>query len=249
MLCGKKRIRVFFVKVQKPMDIPRHIAIIMDGNSRWARRKRLPKIFGYKRGVEVVKKIVEACIKIGVEYLTLYAFSNENWQRPRDEVKAIFGLLEDFLDTQLQLFQENNIRLCVIGDREKIEPGLRKKIEQTEKYTESNNKLVLNIALSYGARQEILNAVKVLVKEVKEGCIQPSMIDERIFSEHLWTKDSPDPELLIRTAGEMRVSNFLLWQISYAEIYVTSKFWPDFQERDLKKAIKEYQKRERRFGR
>lgn len=231
------------------MEIPRHIAIIMDGNGRWAKRRALPKIVGHRQGVETVKIIVKACIKFGVKYLTLYAFSTENWQRPKKEISALFGLLENFLDTQMQLFHENDVRLCIIGDRDKIAPIIRKKIEQAEKDTALYNSLIVNIALSYGSRQEILNAVKTLIELVKSGAIEPSSIDEKVFSGYLYTRDCPDPDLLIRTSGEMRVSNFLLWQISYAEIYVTKKFWPDFNESDLKKAIEEYQKRERRFGR
>ena len=230
------------------MNIPTHIAIVMDGNGRWAKKRHLPKIVGHTQGVESVKRTVAACKKFGVKYLTLYAFSTENWQRPKKEVSALFGLLDNFLDTQFRIFHENNVRLCIIGDRDKIEPRLRQKIERSEKDTKSNNSLILNIALSYGGRQEILKATKALAEEAKRGVIEPSQIDEKSFSRYLYTKDCPDPELLIRTSGEMRLSNFLLWQISYAEIYVTSTLWPDFCESDLKKAIEEYQKRERRFG-
>jgi len=231
------------------MGVPQHIAIIMDGNGRWAKKKALPKVMGHAKGVESVKEIVASCIKFGVRYLTLYAFSTENWQRPKNEVKAVFKLLGDFLNSQTRLFHENNVRFCVIGERHKLEPGLKERIEQVEKDTAGYNTLVLNIALSYGAREEILNAVRLLSEEVKKGAIKPSGINEAVFSGHLYTRDCPDPDLLIRTSGEMRISNFLLWQISYAEIYVTEKFWPDFRERDLKEAIEEYQKRERRFGR
>ncbi|MBU1061777.1 MAG: isoprenyl transferase [Candidatus Omnitrophica bacterium] len=230
------------------MNVPQHIAIIMDGNGRWARNKGLPKIMGHRQGTETVKKIISAAIKFGVKYLTLYAFSAENWQRVKSEVKALFGLLDDFLSTQMQLFHENNVRLCIIGERERIETPLRKKIEQAEKDTIDNKSLMLNIALSYGARQEIVRAAKTLSELARKGTIEPSEIDEKLFSEYLYTKDCPDPDLLIRTSGQMRVSNFLLWQISYAEIYVTEKLWPDFNESDLKDAIEEYQKRERKFG-
>ena len=229
-------------------QVPRHIAIIMDGNGRWAKKRGLPKIIGHSQGVESVKKAVAACKKFGVKYLTLYAFSTENWQRPKKEISALFGLLDNFLDVQFQIFHENNVRLCIIGDRDKIEPRLRQKIEQAEKDTQANDSLILNIALSYGGREEILSATKALAEEAKKGVIEPSQIDEKLFSRHLYTRDCPDPDLLIRTSGEMRISNFLLWQISYAEIYVTSTLWPDFRESDLKKAIEEYQKRDRRFG-
>ncbi|MBU4343082.1 MAG: isoprenyl transferase [Candidatus Omnitrophica bacterium] len=230
------------------MVVPKHIAIIMDGNGRWAEKRGLPKIMGHKQGVESIKKAVQACIKFGVKYLTLYAFSTENWLRPRKEVEGLFKLLENFLDSQFQIFHKNNVRLRIIGDRGRIAPFLRKKIEQAEKDTESYNSLVLNIALSYGARQEIVSAVKNISEDVKKGSVETSDVDEKLFSEYLYTKDCPDPDLLIRTSGEMRISNFLLWQISYAEFYVTTKLWPDFGEKDLKIAIEEYDNRERRYG-
>lgn len=231
------------------MGIPQHIAIIMDGNGRWAKERGLPKIMGHRQGVESIKKAVKSCIKFGVKFLTLYAFSTENWQRPRDEVKGLFGLLEDFLNNEMKLFHKNNVRLCIIGDRDKIGKRLREMIEKAEKDTVANSSLTLNIALSYGGRQEIVNAVRSLVEDVRQGAVEPSRIDEKLFSTYLYTKDCPDPDLLIRTSGEMRLSNFLLWQSSYAEIYVTEKLWPDFDEKDLAKAIEDYQKRERRFGR
>ena len=230
------------------MKIPQHIAIIMDGNGRWAKKRGLPKIMGHKQGVESVKNITKACIKFGVKYLTIYAFSTENWQRPKDEVSVLFKLLEDFIKKESQIFHDNNVRVRIIGERNKIGPELTKIIEKLEGDTKDYNKLTLNIALSYGSRQEILNAVRVLSGEAKKGTIDPETIDEKVFSRYLYTGDCPDPELLIRTSGEMRVSNFLLWQISYSEIYVTPKLWPDFGERELAKAIEEYQKRERRFG-
>jgi len=230
------------------MKIPQHIAIIMDGNGRWAKKRGLPKIMGHKQGVDSVKNSVKACIKFGVKYLTLYAFSTENWLRPRKEIEGLFKLLENFLDSQFQIFHKNNVRLCIIGDREKIAPFLRKKIEQAEKDTKAYNSLVLNIALSYGAREEIVRAVKNISEDVKKGNVKTPDINEKLFSEYLYTKDCPDPDLLIRTSGEMRISNFLLWQISYAEFYVTPKLWPDFGEKDLKIAIEEYDKRDRRYG-
>ncbi|MBU0759756.1 MAG: isoprenyl transferase [Candidatus Omnitrophica bacterium] len=230
------------------MNVPSHIAIIMDGNGRWARRRALPRIMGHKAGIDSVKNIVKACIKFKIEHLTLYAFSTENWLRSRKEVKGLFRLLGSFLDNEIRLFHDNGVRLRIIGDRGRLDAMIRQKIEDTEKETAGYETLNLNIALSYGSRQEILNAVRQLSREVKKGRIRPDEIDEKIFAEYLYTKGSPDPDLLIRTSGEMRVSNFLLWQISYSEIYVTSKFWPDFREPDLKKAIEEYGKRERRFG-
>lgn len=231
------------------MNVPRHVAIIMDGNGRWAKRRGLPRVMGHREGVKTVERIVEACIGFGVRYLTLYAFSTENWNRSEREISALFALLDRFLDTKLELLQKNNVRFCVIGERHRIAPRLRKKIEHLEERTRKNNRLVLNVALSYGAREEIISAVRALSEEVKKGSLKPSEIDEKLFSRHLYTRDCPDPDILIRTSGEMRISNFLLWQISYAELYVTPTLWPDFNERDLEKAIEEYQKRERRFGR
>jgi len=231
------------------MSTPKHIAIVMDGNGRWARRRGLPKIMGHKRGVETVKKIVKACIKFKIKYLTLYTFSTENWNRPTNEVKALFKLLGQFLTTQSKLFHDNKVRFCVIGERERIDATLRKKIDKTEEDTREYDALLMNVALSYGGRQEIVNAVRSIAEEIKSGILKPGKIDEKVFSNHLYTRDCPDPDLLIRTSGEMRVSNFLLWQISYAEFYVTEKLWPDFNEQDLKNAIEEYKRRERKFGR
>ena len=230
------------------MNIPKHIAIIMDGNGRWAEKRGLPKVIGHKQGVDAVRNTVKACLKIGVQYLTLYAFSTENWSRPDHEVKALFKLLENFIDNEIKLFHDNKIKLHIIGERHKIQKDLLVKIEKTEKDTEDYDSLTLNIALSYGGRQEILNAARILAQDAKSGKIDPKDIDEKMFSGELYTKRQPDPDLLIRTSGEMRVSNFLLWQISYSELYVTETLWPDFDEKELNKAIEEYNKRDRRFG-
>jgi len=230
------------------MDIPKHIAIIMDGNGRWAEARGLPKVMGHKQGVESVRRIVKACLNTGVKYLTLYAFSTENWSRPDYEVKALFQLLENFIDKEIKLFHDNGIRLHIIGERNKIQKDLLAKIEKTERDTGCYDSLTLNIALSYGGRQEILNAARLLAEDAKDAKINPRDIDEKMFSSRLYTAGQPDPDLLIRTSGEMRVSNFLLWQISYAELYVTKRLWPDFGEKDLLEAIEEYNKRDRRFG-
>jgi undecaprenyl diphosphate synthase len=230
------------------MTIPKHIAIIMDGNGRWAEARGLIKVMGHAQGVEAVKRTVKACTKIGVEYLTLYAFSTENWSRPDHEVKALFKLLENLIDKEFKLFHDNKIRLHIIGERQRIQKDLLAKVEGAEKATENYNSLTLNIALSYGGRQEILNAARILALDAKNAKINPFEIDEKLFSSKLYTAGQPDPDLLIRTSGEMRISNFLLWQISYAELYVTEKLWPDFDEKELNKAIEEYNKRERRFG-
>jgi undecaprenyl diphosphate synthase len=230
------------------MNIPKHIAIIMDGNGRWAEARGLPKVMGHKQGVEAVKKTIKACVKIGVKHLTIYAFSTENWSRPDYEVKALFQLLEDFIDKEFELLHDNKIRLRIIGERHKIQKDLLAKLEKTEKATEGYDNLSLNLALSYGGRQEIINAARFLAEDAKNAKIKPSDIDEKMFSSRLYTAGQPDPDLLIRTSGEMRVSNFLLWQISYSELYVTEKFWPDFDESELNKAIEEYNKRDRRYG-
>jgi len=230
------------------MNIPKHIAIIMDGNGRWAKARGLPRVMGHTKGVDAVRKIVKSCIKIGVKHLTLYAFSTENWSRPDHEVKALFKLLEDFIDKEFKLFHDNKIKFNIIGERQRIQKDVLAKMEIAEKDTESYNNLTLNIALSYGGRQEILNAARILAEDALNAKISPFEIDEKIFSSKLYTKGQPDPELLIRTSGEMRVSNFLLWQISYAEFYVTETLWPDFDEKELNKAIEEYNKRDRRFG-
>jgi len=228
--------------------IPKHIAIIMDGNGRWAEKRGLPKVIGHKQGVDAVRNTVKTCLKIGVQYLTLYAFSTENWSRPDSEIKALFRLLENFIDNEIKLFHDNKIRLCIIGERNRIQKDLLAKIEETEKDTGNYHDLTLNIALSYGARQEILNAAKILAEDAKSGKVDPKDIDEKMFSGKLYTAGQPDPDLLIRTSGEMRISNFLLWQISYSELYVTETLWPDFDEKELNKAIEEYNKRDRRFG-
>jgi len=230
------------------MNIPKHIAIIMDGNGRWAEARRLPKVVGHAKGVEAVKRSVNACIEIGVKYLTLYAFSTENWSRPDHEVKALFKLMEDFMDKEFKLFHDNKVRLHIIGERGKIQKDLLAKIESVEKDTRAYDTLTLNIALNYGGRQEILNAAKIIAEDVRSSKIDVLDINEKMFSSKLYTRGQPDPDLLIRTSGEMRVSNFLLWQISYAELYVTDVLWPDFNESELNKAIMEYNKRERRFG-
>jgi undecaprenyl diphosphate synthase len=230
------------------VNIPKHIAIIMDGNGRWAEARGLPKVMGHARGVEAVKRTIKACVKIGVKHLTIYAFSTENWSRPDHEVKALFQLLEDFIDKEFKLLHDNKIKFCIIGERHRIQKNLLAKMESAEKDTENYKNLTLNVALSYGGRQEILNAVRLLAEDVKTSALNPADIDEKMFSGKLYTAGQPDPDLLIRTSGEMRISNFLLWQISYAELYVTETLWPDFGEKDLNKAIEEYNKRDRRFG-
>jgi len=220
----------------------------MDGNGRWARKKGLPKIAGHRAGAKSVDEITKAAAGAGIRVLTLYAFSTENWKRPKEEVGALFKLLEDYLVKEIARLKKNNIRLSVIGCLKDLPASTREKLTQAIESTKDNTGMVLNIALNYGSRDEITAAARAIAGDVKKGAIREGDINEELFSRYLYTRDLPDPDLLIRTSGESRVSNFLLWQISYAEIYITNKLWPDFRKEDLEKAIREYQKRERRFG-
>jgi undecaprenyl diphosphate synthase len=231
-----------------PKNIPQHVAIIMDGNGRWAKRRGLPRLAGHRAGAKTVDKITSEARKTGIKVLTLYAFSTENWKRPKEEITGLFGLLEKYLGKEKGRLTKNGIRLNVIGDISALPGTTRRKIEEVMKATKGNDAMVLNIALNYGARDEILRAVRDIAEDVGAGRLKASEIDEEIFSNRLYTKGLPDPDLLIRTSGEYRVSNFLLWQISYAELYITDKLWPDFQAEDFRHAIKEYQNRERRYG-
>lgn len=227
---------------------PHHVAIIMDGNGRWARRRALPRLAGHRAGIKAVREVIEAAGELGIKVLTLYAFSTENWSRPKNEVSALFKLLEDHIEREAGRLHENGIRLIVTGDVEGLPPTTAGKLKNVIDMTAANTGLTLNIALNYGSRAEIAAAARRIAQEAVSGRIEPSDIDEKTFSGYLYTKGLPDPDLLIRTSGEMRVSNFLLWQISYSEIYFTNRLWPDFGKKDLKKAVLEYQKRERRFG-
>ncbi len=229
--------------------LPRHIAVIMDGNGRWARRRGLPKNFGHRAGIKTVEKIIKACSELGVEILTLYTFSLENWQRPKKEVGALMKLLDNFLVKKVDEFNKNNIRVVAIGEKERLPLFVQKSLERAIEATEKNTGLTLNLALSYGGRSEIVNAVRSIASEVKRGKCKLSEIDEQLFSRYLYTANLSDPDLLIRTSGEMRISNFLLWQISYTELYISPKLWPDFTKKDLLIAIRDFQNRERRFGR
>lgn len=229
--------------------LPRHIAIIMDGNGRWAKRRGLPRNLGHCAGIKAVERIIKACNELGIEVLTLYAFSLENWQRPQRETDRLMKLLDNFLGKKMDEFNRNNIRLFAIGERKKLPLFIQEKLEETIKLTAKNSGLTLNLALSYGGRTEIVNAAREIAAKVLRNECKLSEIDETFFSQCLYTANLPDPDLLIRTSGEMRLSNFLLWQISYAELYVTPKLWPDFTKKDLLDAIKEFQNRERRFGR
>jgi undecaprenyl diphosphate synthase len=228
--------------------LPVHLAIIMDGNGRWAQKRLLNRVMGHEKGIDAVRRVVRLCRKLGIPYLTLYAFSNENWNRPSHEVKALMKLLERYLINELPEMMENSIRLTAIGRLDLLPPSARKTLQRCMKETEKNDGMVLNLALSYGGRTEIVDAVRRIAGDLENGEMKAEEITEESFSSYLYTADMPDPDFLIRTSGEMRVSNFLLWQIAYSEIYVTETLWPDFGEDDLIKALLDFQRRERRFG-
>ena len=228
--------------------LPNHIAIIMDGNGRWAKQKGKDRIFGHKNGVAAVREVTESAAEIGIKYLTLYAFSTENWNRPSKEVNALMSLLVSSISAETKTLMKNKVRLLTIGDTSRLPVKVYKKLEDVIKKTSENNGLSLVLALSYSSRWEILNAVKNIASEVNRGKIDLNQVNENFFSNFLCTKKIPDPELLIRTSGEQRISNFLLWQIAYSELYFTNKLWPDFKKEDLYAAILDFQSRERRFG-
>ena len=225
-----------------------HLAIIMDGNGRWAARRGLPRSMGHRKGAEVVKEINRAAGELGIKYLTLYAFSTENWNRSEDEVKTLMGLLRDYLQSDLKEVQQNNVRIRFIGEREMLDADIVRKMAEIEADTLRNTGMTLCIALSYGSRQEIVNAVKKTAALVKEGDISLNDVDVKLFSDMLYTKDMPDPDLVIRTSGEQRISNYLLWQIAYAEFFFTDVLWPDFNKKLLEDIIKNFNMRERRYG-
>ncbi len=229
-------------------NLPCHVAIIMDGNGRWAKKRILNRIEGHKKGVDVVRAIVRTCSKIGIPILTLYAFSTENWQRPKTEVAALMFILKNFLESEQKEMVDNNIRLNAIGQIEKLPKNVRQVLHQTINLTKKNTGLMLNLALSYGGRDEIVRMVREIAIKTKEGTIEPDLITPKLVSDFLYTKAMPDPDLLIRTSGEMRISNFLLWQIAYTEIFVTKTLWPDFGKQEFLQILKHYQSRERRFG-
>ena len=229
-------------------NLPRHIAIIMDGNGRWAQNHSLGRIAGHRKGAESVRNIVEACRKIGISYLTLYAFSSENWSRPEREVRALMTLLERYLRSEVKVMLKNNIRLLAIGDTEALPEKVRAVLRDAIEKTAGNTAMTLVLALNYGSHDEILGAVRKLIEEARQGKIRASDVTLERFAGYLSTRGIPDPDLLIRTSGEYRLSNFLLWQMAYTEFYFTDTLWPDFREEQLVEAISGYQKRERRFG-
>ena len=232
-----------------PGRLPRHVAIIMDGNGRWAQLRGLSRIEGHKRGSDSVRAVVEASRRLGIEYLSLYAFSTENWSRPRREVNGLMSLLRQYLRSELKGMMKNGIRLRAAGDLDRLPGPLRRELEQKVEATRDNTRMTVILAVSYSGRDEILRAARSLAEEVRTGGLSPEAIDEERFVAHLGTAGIPDPDLLIRTSGEMRVSNFYLWQLAYSEIYFTDVLWPDFREPEYCAALAEYQRRERRFGR
>jgi undecaprenyl diphosphate synthase len=235
-------------KILKKGNLPRHIAIIMDGNGRWAKKRGLLRIAGHRAGVKTVKRIVEAAGELKLSILTLFTFSTENWQRPREEVSAIMNLLYKTTKRELSELEKNNVKLITTGKIEELSLRRKEILEKAMQRTKDNTGLVLNLALNYSGRSEILDAVKKISLDISSGIIKPEEVDEKLFSFYLYTKELPDPDLLIRTSGEMRLSNFMLWQTSYTELYVTEVLWPDFSVNDFYQAIWAYQNRQRRFG-
>jgi len=229
-------------------SVPNHIAVIMDGNGRWAKLKGKPRVFGHKNGVTSVRQVIEGCAEVGVNYLTMYAFSTENWNRPKLEVKTLMALLVSSLKKELKSLQKNNIKLNTIGNLENLPEKAQIELAEVIEKTKNNSTLTLTLALSYGSREEIVNVIKNISKKVVNNQLSVEEIDEKIINNHLYTFSLPDVDFMIRTSGEKRISNFLLWQIAYAELFFTDTLWPDFRKENLFKALLEYQKRERRFG-
>lgn len=229
-------------------NLPRHIAVIMDGNGRWAKRQGAARVFGHRNAIQAVRETTEGCAEIGIEHLTLYAFSTENWNRPKAEVNALMELLVSTIRKEIGTLQKNNVRLNHIGNLQELPGGCQKQLLEAIEQTQNNTGLTLTLALNYSGRWEILQATQKLMQAVKEGKLQPEALTQQLFEQQLNTHDMPEPELLIRTSGEMRISNFLLWQLAYTELYITDVLWPDFRREHLYEAIVSYQQRERRFG-
>jgi len=230
-------------------DLPQHVAVIMDGNGRWANLKGLPRTAGHREGMKSVRETIEGAVEAGVEILTLFAFSTENWQRPPGEIRALMGLLRIYADKEKKALKEQGVEVHVLGELSRVGRGTRKAIDGIVEATRGGSNLRLNLMISYGGREEILRATRLLAERVARGELEPGEIDEDAFEEGLFTRDLPDPDLLIRTSGELRVSNFMLWQLAYTELHITDVLWPDFTREDLFRAIRDYQNRERRFGR
>ena len=231
-----------------PSKLPRHVAIIMDGNGRWAKKRLLNRVKGHEKGVESVRSIVRTCRELNIPHLTLYAFSTENWQRPQREINALMSILRTFLKKELPELQEQRIRLNVVGQPHRLPENIRNALDEAISITSVNDKMVLNLALSYGGRTEITEMVQSISRKVAEGGINPEDIDQRVVADHLYTRGIPDPDIMIRTSGEMRISNFLLWQLAYAEFFITDTLWPDFSPKEFMEILLQYQHRDRRFG-
>ena len=229
-------------------QLPQHVAVIMDGNGRWAKSRHLPRVEGHRRGADSAREIIRTAGELGIKYLTLYAFSAENWNRPKDEVDALMKYLVHYLKTETKELDKSNVKLEVIGQIYRLPENVQEQLQKSITTLSKNNGLTLVMALSYSSRIEIIEAVRAIAQKVKAGKLDPADINERVFSENLWTRHVPDPDLLIRTSGEMRVSNFLLWQISYAELVITPTLWPDFRKPQFCEALEEYARRHRRFG-
>jgi undecaprenyl diphosphate synthase len=229
-------------------NLPRHVAVIMDGNGRWAKARHLPRIEGHRRGADSAREIIRTSGELGIKYLTLYAFSSENWNRPKDEVDALMKYLVHYLKTETKDLNKNNVRLEVIGQIHRLPDNVQENLQKSIATLSKNNGLTLIMALSYSSRIEIVEAMRQIARKVKGGDLEPAEINEAVISDHLWTRNIPDPDLLIRTSGEMRVSNFLLWQISYSELVITPTLWPDFRKPQFYEALEEYARRHRRFG-
>jgi undecaprenyl diphosphate synthase len=236
-------------KIRLSGAIPRHVAIIMDGNGRWARERLMPRPFGHRSGMKAVREVVEGAIQLGVEYLSLFAFSQENWQRPRAEVSALMSLLEEYIGREVEEMAERGVRVRVLGELDRLTPAAAAAVERVIEQTRHNDRLTLNLFISYGSRAELVRAARQLAEDVVAGRLAPEDIDDEALSARLYTADCPDPDLLIRTSGEQRISNFLLWQLAYAEIFISRVLWPDFGRAELYAAVLDYQNRERRFGR
>lgn len=231
-----------------PNRLPQHVAIIMDGNGRWAQARGLPRGMGHRAGVESLKKIVSTCLDLGIKVLTVYAFSTENWKRPQEEINTLMHLLCEYIQKELDELHKHDVQVRAIGRIEDLPISAQRELEKAQRLTADNKRLILNIALNYGGRLEIVDAARQIAAKVKKGEIEPDEIDEALFQKHLYTADLPDPDLLIRPAGELRLSNFLLWQTAYTEFWSTSVYWPDFQPKHFLQALIDFQKRERRFG-
>ena len=246
---SEKHAEELLARIRVHGEIPRHVAIIMDGNGRWARERLMPRPFGHRSGMKAVREVVKGAVELGLEYLSLFAFSQENWQRPTTEVSALMSLLEEYIARETSALDEQRVRVRVLGDLERLTPPAASAVERVVSQTQHNDGLTLNLFISYGSRAELVRAARLLARDAVEGRLDPAAIDEEELRARLYTADCPDPDLLIRTSGEQRISNFLLWQLAYTELFISHVLWPDFGRRELYEAVLDFQNRERRFGR